>query len=125
MKKKYIIIVILFTIGISLIMYYGYRYFKYRKIIGHYELVEGLDLKKLDIKLNNWYIGEKKNLKCDLWGCEGYQKGTYKIKDNKIIVNFDKINHIDYNYEIINKKGKTYLILKTSDTDINKYKKIK
>ena len=37
MKKKYIIIVILFTIGISLIMYYGYRYFKYRKIIGHYE----------------------------------------------------------------------------------------
>lgn len=88
--KRVVIVLISIVLIISLLV--GIRYFKYRNIIGDYEVREGIGIdntKKLKLNLFSWSIGEEKDLKCDLWGCNGYQNGSYyETKNNKIYLRF-------------------------------------
>lgn len=130
-QKQKTLPIILIIVGIILLMFFcffGIKYIKYNSIIGHYELIEGLGEKELNINLTTWSEGKKESLKCDLWNCSGYKHGTYKIKDSKIEFHFDSTGYISYDYEIINDNNQTYLILKdtnTYETTIKKYKKTK
>ena len=88
--KRVVIVLIGIVVIISLLV--GIRYFKYRNIIGDYEVREGIGIdntKKLKLNLYSWSIGEEKDLKCDLWGCNGCQNGYYyETKNNKIYLKF-------------------------------------
>ena len=88
--KKVIFVLISIVVILSLLV--GIRYIKYHNIIGEYEVIEGLGIdntKKLKLNLFSWSLGEEKDLKCDLWGCNGYQNGYYyKIKNNNIYLKF-------------------------------------
>lgn len=128
-KKIYIVMIsIVGLILISLSCYYGYRYIKYKDLIGHYELVEGYGEKEMEITLNTWAQGRKEDLKCDLWNCSGYSHGTYETINNKIKFKIGDIGYITYEYEMVKEGNEIILILKDSNAireHITKYKKIK
>ena len=128
-KRIYIIIIsIVVLILISFSCYYGYRYIKYKDLIGNYELVEGYGEEEMEITLNTWTQGREEDLKCDLWNCSGYSHGTYKTVKNKIKFKISDIGYITYEYEIVEENNEVFLLLKNSNTieeHITKYKKIK
>ena len=86
------VVFVLISIIVILSLLVGIRYLKYCNIIGEYEVSEriGIDnTKKLKLNLFSWSLGEEKDLKCDLWGCNGYQNGYYyETKNNKIYLKF-------------------------------------
>ena len=68
------VVFVLISIIVILSLLVGIRYLKYCNIIGEYEVSEriGIDnTKKLKLNLFSWSLGEEKDLKCDLWGCNG------------------------------------------------------
>lgn len=137
MKKetKKIIFIILIVLSISLIGYVlllGYKYINHIEIIGEYELVDNTQNNKLKISLYKWEEGDKKNLKCDLWNCTGYNHGTYKISNKKIrfylnantIFNNNSVGTMDYEYKIKKEGKNTYLIMSSGNSKYIKYKRI-
>ena len=100
---------LLFVIIMTLICF---RYFKYRELIGKYKLVDDeVTGDTLQLKLFGWSRGNKDKLKCDIWGCSGYEKGTiYYVKNGKMYFRFDKYNLYVVDLKIEEDKNKTYLI---------------
>ena len=129
-KKTLITVLIIFGILIIFIpfTFLGLRFIKNKPVMGYYELEQGFGKTTLRIDLYTWEEGKEEDLKCDLWNCSGYKKGTYNIKGNKIIVRTDSIGYISYYYRILTLDNNEYLILmdKNDYKDIvAKYKKIK
>ena len=99
------------------------RYFKYKDFFGTYKLVEGENLDKLKLNLYDWTIGNKEDLECDLWNCDGYEHGNkYIVKGEKIYFYFDSHGVIIHNYELKKNDGNIYLILRSDNSEVT-YKK--
>ncbi len=120
--SSYILVIILLIIAFVI----GYRFFKYKNLIGKYQLVTTLEKDDyLELKLFSWNRGNIKDQECNLWGCSGYEKGViYYIKEDKIYFKFDKYNVYVVNFKIKNDKEKKYLILE-EESKKEKFVKIK
>ena len=124
MKKILIVLMIIFIL-LCIFIPIAIRFISYKNFIGEYELTEGRGLPNLKLNLYDWSFGDKENQKCDLWNCEGYERGKlYIVEDNTIVFRFDKHSKMKYDYELKNEKGNIYLILK-DDNYVSKYKKLK
>ena len=89
-------------------------------------MIEGTyPLSPLKLNLYNWSEGNKKDLKCDLWNCSGYDEGNiYYIKGDIIIFKLS-VGTISYKYKLEKRNNETYLILSSNNKRETKYKKVK
>ena len=119
MKKKIFIIIVALIVIVIVIL--GIRYFQYREILGEWLLVNNIENVENDLYgnykftfLGKFTHGKIENRKCGLYGCSGYEDGTYKIrKENgkKIIKMWlDKHSTYSMEYEIIKENNNIYLV---------------
>ena len=121
MKRK--ILITIFILFLFIILITGtallVRYYKYKDFIGTYKLVEGEYLDNLKLNLYDWSLGNKEDLECNLWNCEGYKSGSnYVVKGNKIYFYFDSYGLAIYNYEIKEDEGNKDLILRSDNFEV-------
>lgn len=133
-EKKIIIIVIILIVSTTALV--GIRYIQYNELLGEWIPINDVENYENDLYGNykftyfgNFTHGNIENKKCDLWGCNGYEDGTYKIYNEngkKIIkMRFEKHSIYYVEYKIVKEDKNIYLITtkRSMDAQQIKYKK--